>query len=398
MQTVPVRFVPSTSAGVTGYNLSVATVSGAPGSGTQVNIPVTAARVEAGGVLAYDVQMSADRPHYLVMRAYSGQAFSPYSNEIVIPAVAAMATTSIATSSTVAIGEETTGMPAGSTGSAGTGSASASGSGSTSDSSASSDPNTTTNTNTASAAAMSSLDFDGAGEFLASSVAHPLGASSEFTLSVWAVADPVATGPRALASMRGGSDATQNRVELTSNDGDLALSVTNDAGQLVYSAVWAGVLVPGNWQHLALTFDASIDAAPMLAVDGMTRAPSSANLTGSPAVFSDSAGRVLVGGTGSTSGATGTWHGAIGHVAFFGVALGDDEVAEIFVRGHALDLRGNAGAYQASEALLHYWRLGEDPNAVGYDSGPATTPIDLDDPSGYIDAGDIVADAPVLLP
>jgi hypothetical protein len=110
-------------------------------------------------------------------------------------------------------------------------------------------------------------------------------------------------------------------------------------------------------------------------------------------VFSDSAGRVFVGGGGS---ATGTWHGAIGHVAFFGVALGDDEVSEISLRGHTLDLRENAGAYQASAALLHYWRLGEDPNAVGYDSGSAAMPIDLDDASGYIDASDIVADAPVL--
>ncbi|MEX2205606.1 MAG: LamG-like jellyroll fold domain-containing protein [Myxococcota bacterium] len=401
MQTVEVRFEPSPSAGIIGYNLSVATVSGASGSGMQVDIPVTAARVEAGGVLAYDVQMSADRPHYLVLRAYSAQTFSPYSNEIVIPAVAATATTSIATSSTVAIGEETSGMPAGSTGTTGSGGtslASASGSGSTSGASDASDPNAATSTSSASAAAMSSLDFDGAGEFLASSAAYPLGASSEFTLSVWAVADPGATGPRALVSVRGGSGPTQNRVELTSNGGDLALSVTNDAGQLVYSAVWAGALAPGSWQHLALSFDAAIDAAPMLAVDGMIRAPSSANLTGNPAVFGDSAGHVFVGSSGSSTGTTGTWHGAIGHVAFFGLALGDDEVAEIFLRGHTLDLRLDAGAYQSGDALLHYWRLGEDPNAVGYDSGSAPTPIDLDDPSGQIDAGDIVADAPVLLP
>jgi len=400
MQMVEVRFEPSASEGVIGYNLSVATVSGAFGSGTQVDIPVTAARVEPGGVLAYDVQMTANVPHYLALRAYSAQTFSPFSNEIVIPAVAASATVSTALATAVAIGEETSGMPATSTGSAGSGSGSASmsGSGSASGASGSSSSSSTTNTNAASAAAMSSLDFDGAGEYLASSAAHPLGASNQFTLSVWTAADPSATGSRALVSVRGGSGATQNRVELSSDGSDLALSVTNDAGQLVYSAVWTGALVPGDWQHLALAFDASIDSAPILSVDGLTRAPSSANLTGNPPVFGDSAGRVFVGGSGNTTGTTGTWLGAIGHVAFFGLALGDDEIAEIFVRGHALDLRTNAGAYQASDALLHYWRLGEDPNAVGYDSGPAATPIDLDDPSGSVDAGDIVADAPVLLP
>ncbi len=395
MQTVEVRFEPSSSTEVIGYSLSVATVSGAFGSGTQIDIPVSAARVEPGGVLAYDVQMTANAPHYLAMRAYSSQTFSPFSNEIVIPAVAASATVSTALSGGVAIGEAGDGLPAASS-TSGSGSASigsASGSGTTS---GASDPNSasTTNTNTASAAAMSSLDFDGAGEFLASTSALPLGSSNQFTLSLWAVADPSATGSRALVSVRGGSGVTQNRVELAADGGDLALSVTNDAGQLVYNAVWAGALALGDWQHLALTFDASVDGAPMLLVDGATRAPSSANLTGNPAVFADSAGRVFVGGSGA---GTGTWLGAIGHVAYFGLALGDDEVAEIYVRGHALDLRANAGTYQASDALLHYWRLGEDPNAVGYDSGAASTPIDLDDASGYIDAADIVADAPVLL-
>jgi len=391
MQTVEVRFEPSSSAEVIGYNLSVATMSGAFGSGTQVDISLGAARVETGGVLAYDVTMAANVPHYLAMRAYSAQTFSPFSNEIVIPAVAASATVSTALATTAAIGEEggsASGAPA-----SGSGSASA-GTSSTSSTSGSGSSTGSTTTSTTSAAAMSSLDFDGAGEYLASTGAYPLGASTQFTLSLWAVADPQATGSRALVSVRGGSGATQNRVELSSDASDLALSVTNDAGQLVYNAVYAAALVPGDWQHLALTFDAQVDSAPILLIDGMTRAPSSASLIGNPPVFSDSAGRVFVGASGGT---TGTWLGAIGHVAFFGAALGDDEVNEIYMRGHTLDLRANAGAYQASDALLHYWRLGENPNAVGYDSGPAAAPIDLDDPAGYIDAADIVADAPVLL-
>ena len=382
-----------------GYTLSVATTSGAAGSGTQVDIPVAAARAEGGGVLAYDVQMSADRAHYLVMRAYSAQSVSSYSNEIVIPAVTTTATTSTSLAATAAVGETAGGTVSGSTPVSAGGSGSGTMGGSTASSAGTSDGTdgtSSTGATTASAAAMSSLDFDGAGEFLASSAASPLGASSEFSLSVWALSDPQATGSRALVSVRGGSGATQNRVELSSNAADLTVTVTNDAGQLAYSAVFAGVLSPGEWQHLALTFDSAIDSGPMLLVDGLTRAPTSANLTGNAATFSDTSGRVFVGGSGS--GGTATWLGAIGHVALFGAALGDDEINEISVRGHTLDLRENAGAYQGSAALLHYWRLGEDPNAVGYDSGSAATPIDLDDASGYIDAADIVADAPVLLP
>ena len=80
------------------------------------------------------------------------------------------------------------------------------------------------------------------------------------------------------------------------------------------------------------------------------------------------------------------------------MALGDDEIDEISLGGHALDLRADDGAYLASDALLHYWRLGEDPAAVGFDYGPAAISIDLDDPAGNVDAADIVPDAPVLLP
>ncbi len=392
MQTVAVRFLPSASPGVTGYSLSVATVSGGYVSGAQIDIPVGAARAESGGVLAYDVQMTANVPHYLAMRAYSMQTASPYSNEIVIPAVAAAATSSTSLAMTAATGEST-GSPSGAT-SSGSGSASMailSGSGSAS---GSSDTSAST-ASAASAAAMSSLDFDGAGEYLASSAALPLGASSEFTVSLWALADPQASGGRVLLSLRGGGQSTQNRVELSADATSLQMTAYNDAGQLVYDAIYSAALVPGSWQHLALTFDGQVDSAPLLLIDGMTRAPTSANLTGNAPVFTDSAGRVFVGGG---SGASGTWFGAIGHVALFGAALGDDEIDEISLRGHTLDLHENSGAYQASDALLHYWRLGEDPSAVGYDSGLATVPIDLDDPAGYIDAADIVADAPVLLP
>jgi hypothetical protein len=243
---------------------------------------------------------------------------------------------------------------------------------------------------------MSAIDLDGAGEYLASSVAYALGVSNQFTLSVWAVADPQATGSRALISVRGGGTATQNRVELAADASDLQMTAYNSAGELVYQAVYTAALVAGAWQHVALTFDFQVDSAPVLLVDGMARAPASANLTGSPATFSDSAGRVFVGG-GATA-AAGTFWGAIGQVAIWNVALGDDEIGEISQRGHSLDLRENLGAYQAKDALLHYWRLGENPNAVGFDYGPAAVPIDLDDAAGNVDAADIVPDAPVLLP
>jgi hypothetical protein len=240
-------------------------VSGASGSGTQIDIPVSAARVENGGVLAYDVQMTRTCPTTWRCARTRADSLSVLERDRDSRG-RRFGDDSIALAQHAAVGEETTGIDG-----LGLGTAAARAAGRASmgrdrlglHERAVGRHDSSTSTTTGSAAAMSSLDFDGAGEFLASSAAYPIGASSEFSLSVWALADPQATGSRTLVSVRGGGGATQNRVELSSDTTDLALSVTNDAGQLVYSAVYAAVLVPGEWQHLALTFDASVDSAPL---------------------------------------------------------------------------------------------------------------------------------------
>lgn len=57
-------------------------------------------------------------------------------------------------------------------------------------------------------------------------------------------------------------------------------------------------------------------------------------------------------------------------------------------------LAGMGGA--ANPKLAHYWRLGADPNAVGFDYS-LVGPLDLDEPAGNVDAEDIVEDAPASL-
>ncbi len=396
MQTSIVRFLPSASPGVLGYSLSIANSPGAYGAGTQIDIPVAAAQTASGGVLEFAVSISANVPHYIAMQAYSAQAFSGFSNEVVIPAVAAPTSSPTPVSAPSAAAGTSLSMPVANALTSGV----ASGSGTavaTGESSSGSTSPTATSASTASASvtAMSSLDLDGSGEYLASSAPYALGVTQQFTLSIWALADPLASGSRALITLRGGVSGQQNRVELISYTNNLQMTVYNDAGLLVYQAFYAATIVPGSWQHIALTFDASVDSAPVLLVDGTVRAPASAVLTGNAATFSDSAGRIFIGA--SSTGSVATWFGAIGHAALWNVALGDDEIAEISLRGHSLDLRENQGAYLAKDALLHYWRLGEDPTAVGFDYGAAAVPIDLDDPAGNVDAADIVPDAPVLL-
>lgn len=398
MQNITVRLLPSASAGILGYRLSVATASGRYGSATQINIPLSALQDGGAGVLEYAAQVPRDSISYLALRAYSASAFSAYSNEVVVSA----ASSSASTSSAVGVGESDGGAPPAPSapvqGSASPSSGFASASPANQDSSTgeSSADEVTDSSVGASESTMTSLDFDGAGEYLASSSALMLGVSTQFTLSVWALADPQASGIRTLVSVRGGGETTtENRVELSSDAGDLLMSVYNASGQLVYEAIYSSALVGGEWRHVALTFNAQVDAAPLLFANGSVRAPDLAELTGHPPTFSDSAGRIVVGSDGS--GTLTTWRGAIGHIGLWNVALGDDEIDEIALRGHTLDLRENAGAYQGMDALLHYWRLGEDVNAVGLDSGSATVPIDLDDPAGGVDASDVVLDAPALV-
>ncbi len=397
-QSATIRFLPSESAGIVGYRLSVATATGRYSGGTQIDIPIASAQDGGSGVLEFAIEVPRNSYSYLAMRAYSASAFSGYSNEIVIPPAS-----SSSGSSAVSVGESDPGpsAPAPSVPNALSSSASPSGStasgGSAGDSSATSASSDGDEGGAgASSTALRALDFDGAGEYLASSTAYALGATREFSLSVWVLADPRASGRRALISVRGGSDATENRVELIANGAELEMTVHNASGQLVYQATYGSALVAAEWQLVALTFDAEVDASPILFVDGHVLGPASSEFTGHAPVFSDSAGRILIGSTGDAG--VGTWYGAIGHVALFDVALGDDEIDELWLRGHSLDLRANLGAYQSTDALLHYWRLGDEPSAVGADFGLASLPIDLDDPAGGIDAADIILDAPALLP
>ncbi len=401
VQTAEVRFLASESDGVLGYRLSIATASGRYGSGTQLDLPVGSADDVGGGVLAVDVEVPRDSYSYLAMRAYSASAFSTYSNEIVIPPES-----SSSTSSAVPVGESdgtggatTSASSSGSRLSGASGSYASTGSstgGSASDGRDSGASSADESAELASAGAPGSLDFDGAGEYLASSAPAALGVSQQLALSLWVLADPRATGSRGLISVRGGGDSTQNRVELTSRGTELSMAVHDASGQLVYQASYGSALVAADWQHVALTFDAAVDAAPTLFVDGRVLAPDASELASSAPIFSDTPGLIVLGGSDGAD--VGTWFGAIGHAALFSTALDEDEIDEIWFRGHSLDLRESLGAYDSAAALLHYWRLGENPAAVAADLGAARPPLDLDDPAGGIDATDIVADAPAPLP
>jgi hypothetical protein len=241
---------------------------------------------------------------------------------------------------------------------------------------------------------MASVDLDGASEYLASSSAELLGIADRFTLSVWAHRENVDATRRGLVALSG-SQGSENRIELMAHGPDLELVAWNSAGELTYEATYSGVLLQGEWQHLVVAYDSQLDSEPAVFVDGELQAASGTVATGSAAVFTDSERRVYF-GTANPS-ISQPWRGMLGHAALWGEALGDAEIQEMALGGHGIDLSQQTGAYQAQDALLHYWRLGFDPAAPGLDYGPADVPVDLDDPNGNIDASDVAPDAPVLL-
>ena len=78
-----VRWLPSPSQGVEGYELAVGTSSGSYESTFDLGLPEP-----QGGELHFDMQLEGSIDLHLALRAYGGEAVSEYSNEIVVAAVA----------------------------------------------------------------------------------------------------------------------------------------------------------------------------------------------------------------------------------------------------------------------------------------------------------------------
>jgi hypothetical protein len=190
-----------------------------------------------------------------------------------------------------------------------------------------------------------------------------------------------------------GSAQVPGSLELAAQGLALQLSVYGAGGSVTFQASYPDVLLQGEWQNLVVSFDSQLDSVPAVFVDGVLEAAGSTS--GSVAGFSDGARRVYL-GTGA-EGMAQPWQGRIGHTAVWDAALGDDEILVIALGGHAIDLAQPSGAYHGQDALLHYWKPGADPAAPGFDFGPASSPINLDDPAGNVDATDVAPDAPVLV-
>jgi hypothetical protein len=79
--------------------------------------------------------------------------------------------------------------------------------------------------------------------------------------------------------------------------------------------------------------------------------------------------------------------------AVWSSALSADEIAQLYSRRNSIDLRKDTEAYTSASNLVHYWKLGEDPDDIGKDYVDSNQ-IDVDTNAANITTADIVGDAP----
>ncbi len=366
------------------YVLSVGSSTGSYLSSMEVFIPLSSVTAGANGSLRFDIQLDRGQDHYLALRAYDSTWYSPYSNEIRVAALGASLTSLVSGGAT-------------GTSSAASGSSLSRAAASLSQSGATTplDPSAPTIDPQAGAAALSgSLDLDGATEYLASSAAAPLDAASGVSLSLWGKVPLADSGRRALLRLANGSGAGASGIELYLVNGPdgraLELRVFDAARALDAAHATPLPIEADAWWHLALVVETQartatlyLDGEPLLTT-GDLEIPGAL-----------SAGSYFVALGAADPARSQPWLGGLGHAALWNAPLEAEDIAEISLYGHALDLRSDVGEYLGADALVHYWRVGADGNAVGFDAGPA--PLDLDDPYGNVDVDDVVADGPESL-
>jgi hypothetical protein len=386
-----VRWIPSTSADVQGYVLSIGTSSRSYNTASDVQIPLQAASAGANGTLTYTIQIDRSRDQYLAMRAYDAASFSQFSNEIrlgaVVASTAAPSSGGTSTDSTAAMLASASALS--SLGSTGGTSASAAPDADAGDADADASEQTADSTE-----AFVSLDLNGADEYLATTVATPLDLSAGLSASLWGKVPLDGSGRRGLFQVACAEGASPCALELSlvngANGSAIELRVFDAASATDDVQETPAPIANDEWWHLALVLDPAA-ATARIYLDGELLS----ERTGLPLPEGLFTAQHLISLGAADSTRAAPWLGRLGHVAVFSAVLGAAEIAEISTRGHDLDLRGDAGTYQASGSLAHYWRLGGDPAAVGSDSGLA--PVDFDDPYGNLDADDVVRDAPESL-
>jgi hypothetical protein len=391
-RTYPMSFLPSPSGTVAGYEVSLGQSTGS--YDTFIDLPLNSITV-SNGTWTHDLTLDADRDYFIVLRAYNAGGMSVNSNEIRVAALVSNATggssgggSSSAQASTAASiagplaavqaspGSTSLGRPA--------------------SRSQLADAEEPSQERARLGDSMTSLDFDGSGEHLVSTVSAPLGTVDTFSVSVWARPVLDSAERRTMLDLRGEADSNANRLTVAVvNSTDVELTLHDSSGAVLHQARFAEALLDGEWQNVAVVFDAGRDLEPRFYVDAEQQIAAASHSAEGAWAMSDSPRRVFLGADASGEGHS--WRGQLGHVGVWNTALSELAMLEVSAMGHGMDLRNPGIDYRGQVALLHYWRLGDESNGIGFDYAVAGVPVDLDDESAGIDGNDIVEEAPAAM-
>jgi len=402
---VTLRWIPSASTSVVRYELSVGESSGVYSS--VIRIPVGLTNRGSDGVYSYPITVRSDVDLYMALRAVEPARVSTLSNEIRVAAVtsaplglgggghAAGASSGTTPAGSTLLGGGGSGQVAPLVG----GEAAATAPTQTAHDDAAAalggDAAAPTPQDVGSTDALASIEFDGLREYLANITPADLGIAGAFTLSMWLQPVVDEAPRRVLFDARTAPGSGGGRMTLALIDGvDLELAVRDADGEIALRAHYEFVPADARWQHLTLVYQPGLDLEPRLFVDLEPRRLLRVEPEG--AIFTAPAAELVwLGGSADEPGAG--FRGRIGHVAVWDSVLSWVALAEVQGRGHPIDLRIPTGAYGDDASLVHYWRLGDVDDAVGFDLGTSAQPLDLDDPAGGIAYDDIVLDGPASL-
>jgi hypothetical protein len=196
------------------------------------------------------------------------------------------------------------------------------------------------------------------------------------SLNSYLVSIQHATNQNQIAILDDGAAATEHYEVVT----------RNSAGGQIKTYEWNHTIVTGTNISVIATWDGT---NLKFYIDGVDQGEADAKTVDNSGTMSDSLRTVAFANLGTSDFAD---LGANMHsVSIWNVALTQAEITSLQNGGapENLDNRFATGNYAKQDNLMHYWRLGLDPNRMGRDYGKAA-PIDImEDPTG-VDSGDIV--------
>ncbi len=242
----------------------------------------------------------------------------------------------------------------------------------------------------------SSIDFDGAAEFMGSGF-KLLGIANTWTIAGWFKFGDVATRSGTLLEIHQAA-GLNNLIRVFQRDagptGPLAIQLflTDSAGATLQNVSWQNILSVGVWHHVAIQWDGTA-AGRKLFLDGVDQGVPGFIDTSISGTMTTTARAVVVGRAAS---GIPNHDGLAASLAIWNKILAPAEMTEVYNGGSiAFDLASDGANYARAANLQHWLQLGRElsPN-LGKDFGIGVPLLDLEGGAVGITDADRIADVP----